>query len=58
MDVFGLIGKCVADKYQVEGVIGQGGYGVVYAAKHLMLGKQVALKKKLKHVDCVGSVPG
>ena len=44
MDVFGLIGKCVADKYQVEGVIGQGGYGVVYAAKHLMLGKQVALK--------------
>lgn len=44
MDVFGLIGKCVAEKYQVESVIGQGGYGVVYAAKHLMLGKQVALK--------------
>jgi len=44
VDVFGLIGKCVAEKYQVESVIGQGGYGVVYAAKHLMLGKQVALK--------------
>lgn len=43
-DAFGLVGQCVAGKFQVEGVIGEGGYGVVYVAQHLMLKKPVALK--------------
>jgi len=37
-------GQVLAGKYRVERVLGQGGMGVVLAAYHLQLGKQVALK--------------
>ncbi len=37
-------GTILAGKYRVEGVLGQGGMGVVMAATHLTLGKLVALK--------------
>ncbi|MFN0245604.1 MAG: protein kinase domain-containing protein [Kofleriaceae bacterium] len=37
-------GTILAGKYRVEGVIGQGGMGIVLAATHLTLGKLVALK--------------
>lgn len=43
-DVFKLVGTTVADKYAVDGVIGEGGYGVVYAARHLLIGRSIALK--------------
>lgn len=43
-DVFKLVGTTVADKYAIDGVIGEGGYGVVYAARHLLIGRSIALK--------------
>jgi len=38
------IGEVVADKYRVERLIGEGGMGVVVAARHLQLDTVVALK--------------
>ncbi|MFT3776549.1 MAG: serine/threonine-protein kinase [Minicystis sp.] len=38
------VGDVLADKYQVERVLGVGGMGVVVAAKHLTLGERVAIK--------------
>jgi len=37
-------GDILADKYEVERVLGQGGMGVVVAARHIQLGQRVALK--------------
>jgi len=37
-------GSIVAGRYQLERVLGIGGMGVVYRAKHLVLGERVALK--------------
>ena len=37
-------GQVLAEKFQVERVLGQGGMGVVVAAKHLQLDQKVALK--------------
>ena len=37
-------GEVVGGKYKVERVIGAGGMGVVVAARHLQLGKMVAIK--------------
>jgi serine/threonine-protein kinase len=38
------VGDILASKYQVEGVIGVGGMGVVVSARHLVLGERVAIK--------------
>jgi serine/threonine-protein kinase len=38
------VGDIIAGKYQIERVVGQGGMGVVFAARHLMLDHPVALK--------------
>lgn len=37
-------GQTLLDKYEVDGVVGSGGMGVVLSAKHLVLGERVALK--------------
>lgn len=37
-------GEIVADKYQVEEIVGVGGMGVVVAARHVQLGQRVAIK--------------
>ena len=43
-------GAIVASKYRIERVLGVGGMGVVYAAKHEMLSQDVALKMLLPDV--------
>ena len=43
-DVFGLVGTTIADKFRVDRVIGDGGFGVVYGGMHMMLNLPVAIK--------------
>ncbi|HEV3032112.1 MAG TPA: serine/threonine protein kinase, partial [Polyangia bacterium] len=38
------IGRLFADKYRVDGVLGNGGMGMVFAATHLQLETRVAIK--------------
>ena len=39
-----LVGKVLADRYELKEVIGAGSMGVVYRADHLTLGTDVAVK--------------
>jgi serine/threonine protein kinase len=44
VDPFGLEGSLVEGRFRVEGMVAEGGFGVVYAAHHLGLDVPVALK--------------
>ena len=37
-------GERVADRYEIEHELGRGGMGAVYAARHIVTGKRVAIK--------------
>ncbi|MEM6961204.1 MAG: serine/threonine-protein kinase, partial [Myxococcota bacterium] len=39
-----LIGKTIDGRYQVESILGEGGMGLVYKARHTVLGKPLAIK--------------
>jgi serine/threonine protein kinase len=39
-----LIGRTLDGRYRVESVLGEGGMGLVYRAKHAVLGKSLAIK--------------
>lgn len=43
-DAFGLTGMIIDGRYRVDRVVGEGGFGVVYKATHLVLDGPVALK--------------
>jgi serine/threonine-protein kinase len=38
------VGDEIAEKYRIEGVLGQGGMGAVFAARNVLTGKRVAIK--------------
>lgn len=39
-----LVGKTIAERYQILEIIGQGGIGVVYKAQHTLMNRLVAIK--------------
>ncbi len=43
-DVFGILGSVIAGTYEVEAVVAEGGFAVVYRAHHTGFGAPVALK--------------
>jgi len=43
-DTLGLVGTTIAEKYDVKGVVGEGGFAVVYRAEHRLWKRPVALK--------------
>jgi len=43
-DPLGLVGTRIDDKYEVESVVGEGGFAIVYRAKHLIFKRYVAIK--------------
>jgi eukaryotic-like serine/threonine-protein kinase len=43
-DVFGIVGSVIAGAYQVEAVVAEGGFGVVYRAHHIGFRATIALK--------------
>lgn len=53
-DVFGIVGTTQADAYEVEDVVGEGGFAVVYRAHHTGFRAAVALKC-LKVPDGLGA---
>ncbi|MDX6528622.1 MAG: eukaryotic-like serine/threonine-protein kinase [Blastocatellia bacterium] len=43
-DPAALIGKVLDGQYQIESLLGKGGMGAVYRARHILLGDRVAIK--------------
>jgi len=51
-----LIGKVVAERYQIEELLGQGGMGTVYRARHVRMQKTVAIKILHRQLTVVDEV--
>src|SRR3954463_14555427 len=45
------VGQVLAGKYRLEALIGKGGMGAVFAAKHGLLGQRVAVKLLANHLE-------
>src|SRR5260370_205594 len=43
-DPTSVVGTVLDGQYQIEGILGKGGMGAVYRARHLLLGDRVAIK--------------
>lgn len=54
-DCFGLVGQRLDNKYDVEAVVAEGGFGVVYRATHRTLHKPVAIKVLKVPADMSGA---
>lgn len=44
MDVFGLVGSVIDQRYRVDSIVGEGGFGVVYRGHHLSFDHPIAIK--------------
>jgi eukaryotic-like serine/threonine-protein kinase len=49
-DLGSLIGTTLDSKYKIEAILGQGGMGAVYRARHILLGDRVAIKVLRQHL--------
>ncbi len=49
-DRYGLAGRVIADKYQIEALVGVGGMSAVYTAQQIGVGRRVAFKILLPHL--------
>ncbi len=52
----GLIGKTLDGRYRIESVLGEGGMGIVFLARHVVIEKLVAIKVLKKKASKRGSV--
>src|SRR4029077_7247773 len=43
-DVGSFVGTALDGQYQIEALLGKGGMGAVYLARHILLGDRVAIK--------------
>jgi len=43
-DVFRLVGSVLDNRYRIDSVVGEGGFGVVYRGFHLAFGQPIAIK--------------
>src|ERR1700722_4313705 len=47
-----LIGQTLADRYQILSLIGEGGMGLVYKARHVLMDRLVAIKMiRAEYID-------
>ena len=51
-----VVGSVLGGKYLVEGILGQGGMGIVVAARHIELDQRVAIKCLLAHAQSVPEI--
>jgi eukaryotic-like serine/threonine-protein kinase len=51
-----VVGSILGGKYLVEGILGQGGMGIVVAARHIELDQRVAIKCLLAHAQSVPEI--
>src|SRR5438105_7343721 len=49
-DRYGLAGRIIAEKYQIEALAGIGGMSAVYTAQQIGVGRRVAFKILLPHL--------